>query len=554
MSAAWLAVPTPQGDLADMEWAAATLARLAQDAQAEADRLVRIGVLATHEWEGEAAEAFVRRQAAARRAVESIALAQDRVAAEVRGYAEEWGRAQQAAHRARTDISGALSSYAGGATAALDHVVALLRSALDNPVADLLGHLVPAADHVIDRLLSWQPPAAHPFLSPVGVAPLAALTESRVLGELHAVGDWAVSRLLDGIEAVADLVGGVIEEAFDLLHGVEQALVRAVTAAQAAVTRALQALFDLGVRTAQTIARIVTEVATEVFEATVELVEDGVDFLVQVGRDLVAAAYLAYEVGAALVGVALILDRLRRGEGLISGGRRRLDGADAADLAAYVRWRKDDAWRRQVVDLADLAGDSYRDGGAPEGWERVETLTGPEGAVAVLYRDPSGRLVVAFRGSEAGENFDVRDWSQDSLNAADLPTAQGLWAIRLAQRLASEHPGVTFTGHSLGGSLASLASITTGAPAITFNSAGVGGGNHIAAMAAGAGAGASEQQITNFHTTNDILTLLQEHLPMYSAAGAQVTLASNTGNPGDAHGLGAFEEFDDVRRHRERVR
>lgn len=172
-------------------------------------------------------------------------------------------------------------------------------------------------------------------------------------------------------------------------------------------------------------------------------------------------------------------------------------------------------------------------------------MSGPEGFYAVDYVNPrTGEHVLAFRGSQPpGGDFDSSDWAQDLLNAGDLPTAQGLWAVKVAQQFRHDHPGtnVSITGHSLGGSLAASASVATGIPATTFNSAGVGAGNYGYADAVGGGRHHSESQITNFHTTNDILTGLQERGPVYAAAGAQVTIASTTGNPGSAHGMGGFD-------------
>ncbi|WP_407940171.1 Mbeg1-like protein [Nocardioides acrostichi] len=198
-----------------------------------------------------------------------------------------------------------------------------------------------------------------------------------------------------------------------------------------------------------------------------------------------------------------------------------------------------------MKDLADLAKDAYQDSGAPDGWSRLENYPGPEGFYAVAYRnDETGEIVLAYRGSQPPPDLDLGDWSDDVNNANNLPTAQGAWALKTAQELAEKYPGhVEFTGHSLGGSLASMASIATGYPATTYNAAGIGTGNYAAAVAAAAlnhGGGVSEQQITNYHTPNDILTNGQKALHVTGAAGAQVTIASNTGNPGKAHGLGSF--------------
>lgn len=545
MSVAWLEVPTPSGDLGEMGLASDVLDRLARQVRRSSDDLARTGASVEHAWEGEAALAFQRQQDAATRAVDAIALAQQEVAARVREYADEWETASRVAARARDDLEAAVQRYTAAARGALEDVARVLGEALDNPVADLLGHVVPAVRLLQQQVLGWHPPAAAPVLATTAVGLVDDLTEDRVVDLLHGAAGWAATRVLDGVEALVGLVGGHLAAAVDAVRSIERGLVAAVTAAQRLARAALRALYDVGVRTTEAIGRVVRDVSSLVWQVTLDAAEAGLLLLADLGLGVLVAAYWAYEVAAGLLGVALVLRRVARGEALWSSGRRR--APSSYDDDAFVRWRTDPAWRRQVVELSDLADDSYRDTGAPVGWTRLDTITGPEGFAAAVYRDPTGDVVVAFRGSEAGDDLDVRDWSQDALNASDLPTAQGAWAIRTALQVRARHPDVTFTGHSLGGSLASVASITTGDPAVTFNAAGVGSGNHGAALVAGRGAGASEQQITNFHTTNDILTLGQQHLPVYVAAGAQVTIASTTDDPGEAHGLDAFEEFRRIR-------
>ena len=547
MSLAWLEVPVPDGDLEAMNDAADVLASIGRRIDDGADHVVRIGSAVGQAWDSEAGRAFRRQQATARQAVGSLAAAHAGASAQVRAYATEWEHARRASERARDDIEDALHAYASAARGALEDVAGLLGRVLDNPVADVLGHVVPLVHELQQRLHAWQAPGASPYLTPVPVSPLRAVGEEHVLDQLRGAGEWAVSRVLDGIEGVLGLVervvGGAIHTAIGLVHAVERTFAAAVVAAQTMARAALRALADAAVRAALGV-RAVIEGLTIWWALTVEWTEQQVQALVELGKDLLAALYLGYEIAAALLGLAVVLSRVQNPLELLHLGERRV--GDGLDEEAFNRFYTDAQWRQHVVDLADLAASSYHSAGAPKGWTRLETIDGPEGFAAAVYRDASGHVVVAFRGSE-GSPFDVRDWSQDSLNAADLPTAQGAWAIRTAKQLESRYPHMELTGHSLGGSLASTASIATGAPTVTFNAAGVGGGNHTAAVLAGAGVGSSEKQITNFSTSNDVLTLLQRSSPVYAAAGAQVTLSSNTGNPASAHGLDAFEEFERIR-------
>jgi len=119
-------------------------------------------------------------------------------------------------------------------------------------------------------------------------------------------------------------------------------------------------------------------------------------------------------------------------------------------------------------------------------------------------------------------------------------SAQHLQAIALAQHLAlavgSEN--MVLTGHSLGGGLASTASVATDVPAVTFNAAGVHPNTVLAAAALGHhDAGLSPGQIRNYHVRGEILTTVQNPLgsfvdhvpfvgddPLPNALGTQIAL------------------------------
>ncbi|PSQ16495.1 hypothetical protein BRD00_10920 [Halobacteriales archaeon QS_8_69_26] len=154
---------------------------------------------------------------------------------------------------------------------------------------------------------------------------------------------------------------------------------------------------------------------------------------------------------------------------------------DGGDLAVQAMEGGGSAAAREVpsqeeaaeaMSYADLAQDVYGDDGAPEGWERVENFENSEsGFFAALYRNPAtDETVLAFRGSNP---LELADWTEANLpNALNQPSKQYRRAIELANDVASEYENVTFTGHSLGGGLASAASMATGREAVTFNAAG----------------------------------------------------------------------------------
>jgi Protein of unknown function (DUF2974) len=77
--------------------------------------------------------------------------------------------------------------------------------------------------------------------------------------------------------------------------------------------------------------------------------------------------------------------------------------------------------------------------------------------------------VVAYRGTAGGA-----DWKENFKQGVGLKSDSYEKAMQLGQRMnASTGGNVSFTGHSLGGGLASAAAGVTGRPATTFNAAGL---------------------------------------------------------------------------------
>ncbi|MBL8817964.1 MAG: hypothetical protein JNL58_18205 [Planctomyces sp.] len=95
------------------------------------------------------------------------------------------------------------------------------------------------------------------------------------------------------------------------------------------------------------------------------------------------------------------------------------------------------------------------------------------GFKAAMYRDfVSGEYVVAFAGTE-----NYSDWLTDGWQGAGYGDGQYSVAMEIGFVLKSipklQHSGVWVTGHSLGGGLASAASVAGGLNANTFNAAGL---------------------------------------------------------------------------------
>jgi uncharacterized protein YukE len=224
-------------------------------------------------------------------------------------------------------------------------------------------------------------------------------------------------------------------------------------------------------------------------------------------------------------------------------------GADAVaeeeSLADEVRSTKP-----QDIDLelAELAQGVY-DGEGSEHFDPLDasaledlgidpdSLTGPGGFQANIYRDDDGRYVLAFAGTDPKS---LDDWGANAQQGVGALSSQHLQAIVLAQHLAGAvgSDNMVLTGHSLGGGLASTASVATDVPAVTFNAAGVHPNTVIAAAAIGHHpTGLAPDQVRNYHVRGEILTTLQNPLgsfldhaplvgdnPLPNALGTQIAL------------------------------
>jgi hypothetical protein len=173
--------------------------------------------------------------------------------------------------------------------------------------------------------------------------------------------------------------------------------------------------------------------------------------------------------------------------------------------------------------LGQLAADVYaKEGTTLNGWRPVtpaelanvgvdENLFENEttGFGARLYTDGHGDYVLAFRGTNEG-----RDWCHNVKQGLGLDDAQYDQALKLASQISHSFgkDNLAITGHSLGGGLASAASLKTGSPAVTFNSSGLHDNTiealHLDPRAAREWANAGH--IRRYAVDHEILTTLQE--------------------------------------------
>ncbi len=166
-------------------------------------------------------------------------------------------------------------------------------------------------------------------------------------------------------------------------------------------------------------------------------------------------------------------------------------------------------------DAYNLTG---KEGGLLEGKGLMPKGGFQDGFSANLSQGKGGKYFLAFRGTEP----EWGDIFTDIAQAFGFKTSQYRQAETLALAV-SAHPDVqgniTFTGHSLGGGLASAAASITGGDAVTFNAAGL----HPFVRSGTA------NSIRSYYIRGDGLSLAQTSLRLPSALGQRISLGGNGG-------------------------
>ncbi|HRI06476.1 MAG TPA: PAAR domain-containing protein [Nannocystaceae bacterium] len=183
-------------------------------------------------------------------------------------------------------------------------------------------------------------------------------------------------------------------------------------------------------------------------------------------------------------------------------------------------------FNNKAVEHARLSESVYGACCAPVGWTRLTGDDLPEalrderiwsddesGFYAALYRSDDGEIVLAFRGTENG-----RDWRKANIpQGLGLESEQYTAANTLARAVQRAYgPGVRTTGHSLGGGLATLASVSTGMLATVFNPAAL---HRKTAARVGADVAAADSQVDAVIVRGEILTTAQDYTPLPDARG-----------------------------------
>ncbi len=230
-----------------------------------------------------------------------------------------------------------------------------------------------------------------------------------------------------------------------------------------------------------------------------------------------------------------------------------------------------------LIDLNQAIGDP--DALLPDGYSRATAedlaalgldpgmMRDDNGFIAEVFVDPDGNYVVAFAGTTAGEapgtpsaGWRDPDIAEDVVGAVTMsPQTQQVLAISEAVSRSGNGDNVVWSGHSLGGRLATIAALDTGNAAVTYNSAGVSQAtiDYIAAANGVDPATLTEQandgQVRRYWTGNDPLTGAQERFePSRDAApdalGTPIELTPPTEDlPLDGHGQDVVEQqFEDA--------
>ncbi|AOM39236.1 phospholipase [Xenorhabdus hominickii] len=164
------------------------------------------------------------------------------------------------------------------------------------------------------------------------------------------------------------------------------------------------------------------------------------------------------------------------------------------------------------------------------------------GFQAGVYKN-NGLYIVSFTGSNELKDFMVS--IRQGLGYSEKQYDQAIELANKALKIFGEN--VIFTGHSLGGGLASVAALTTGKPAVIYNSSGV-SDSTLKRMGISPEAGrelASSGLIRHYVVQHDWLDNLQKILPVPQPMGNKIELEYELKSTWDAlphrYGLHSFK-------------
>jgi hypothetical protein len=144
----------------------------------------------------------------------------------------------------------------------------------------------------------------------------------------------------------------------------------------------------------------------------------------------------------------------------------------------------------------------------PSGLQNATWNDPKSGFGAALYKtkDSPSKYIVAFQGTEMKSGADWKNNFQQAIGAGSRQYQQ---AVDLAESVGDVYGNnVEFTGHSLGGGLASAASLATGRPATVFNAARL---SDKTMQKLGSNPIEAKKLVENYYVEGEILTGVQDH-------------------------------------------
>ncbi|MDD2883231.1 MAG: hypothetical protein PHQ58_22705 [Rhodoferax sp.] len=167
------------------------------------------------------------------------------------------------------------------------------------------------------------------------------------------------------------------------------------------------------------------------------------------------------------------------------------------------------------------------------------------GYFGALYRNAGdGTFIYANRGTEGPDKLDVR---ANILQAFGFESGQYTKAMEVARDLRATYGDkLSFTGHSLGGGLASAQALVTGLPATTFNAAGVNPETvrRVLGSAFGGAWARGGSLVSAYYVQGDPLSAIQDSAQMPAGFGARGRQIANNMNADPTLGLSAFNWSD----------
>ena len=195
----------------------------------------------------------------------------------------------------------------------------------------------------------------------------------------------------------------------------------------------------------------------------------------------------------------------------VTGGKFANGAYSGAFAAALTADWSDKVTDPKVAHHAKMSAKAYdgQVGDRVGDYEITKIHSDDTGLRAALFVGESGNQVLAYAGTDFSS---LADWKANILQGLGLESTQYTNAIDIAK----SYGAITFTGHSLGGGLASAAAIYTGGTGVVFNAAGL-HNNTIGDFSRSRG------NLTHYHSGYDAVSVVNAITPT-SVPGAQFNL------------------------------